>query len=63
MNFNNSVEDFETEGGYLAVFNKSKRPLKRLLNRLDLLLYDIRTIDHIVNNRKWFRDDYALNRG
>jgi len=47
----------------LAVFNKSKRPLKRSPNRPDLLLYDIGTIDHIVNDRKWFRDDYAFNRG
>ncbi len=62
-NFKDSVEDFETEGGYLAVFNKSKRPLKRLSNRPDLLLYDIRTIDYIVNDRKWFKDDYILNRG
>ncbi len=37
--------------------------MKRSLNRLDLLLYDIGTIDHIVNDRKWFKDDYAPNRG
>ncbi len=61
--FKDSVEDSETEGGYLAVFNKSKRLLKRLSNRPDLLLYDIGTIDHIVNDRKWFRDDYVFNRG
>ncbi len=58
-----SAEDSETEDGYLTAFNKSKRPLKRSLNRSDLLLYDIGTIDYIVNDRKWFRDDYTLNRG
>src|SRR6266566_8129013 len=62
LSSNNSAEDFETEGGYLAVFNKSKKSLKRLPNRLDLLLYDIGTIDHIVNDKKWFRDDYILNK-
>ncbi len=62
-NFRNNVEDFETEGGYLVAFNKAKKPLKRLSNKLDLLLYDIDTIDHIVNDKKWFRDDYAFNRG
>ncbi len=62
-NSKDSVEDFETEGGYLAAFNKSKRPLKRSPNRPDLLLYDTGTTDHIVNDRKWFKDDYALNRG
>src|SRR6266699_5511831 len=46
-NFRNNVEDFETEGGYLVAFNKAKKPLKRLSNKLDLLLYDIDTIDHI----------------
>ena len=60
--FKDSVEDFETEGGYLAVFNKSKRLLKRSPNRLDLLLYNIGIIDHIVNDRKWFRNDYTFNR-
>jgi len=63
LSFRNSIEDFETEGGYLAVFNRSKKLLKRSLNRPDLLLYDIGTIDHIVNNRKWFKDDYAFNKG
>ncbi len=63
LSFNTSVEDFETEGGYFAVFNKLKKPLKRLSNRLDLLLYDIGIIDYIVNDRKWFRDDYIFNRG
>ena len=63
LSFRNSVEDFETEDGYLAAFNKSKKPLKRSLNRLDLLLYDIGIIDYIFNDRKWFKDDYTLNRG
>jgi len=58
-----SVENVETEGGYFIVFNKSKRLLKRLPNRSNLLLYDIGIIDYIVNNRKWFKDDYAFNRG
>ncbi len=57
-----SAENIETKGGYFTVFNKSKRLLKRSLNRLDLLLYDIGIIDHIVNDRKWFRDDYVFNR-
>ena len=30
---------------------------------MDLLLYDINTIDYIVNDRKWFKDDYIFNRG
>jgi len=47
----------------LIVFNKSKKQLKRLSNRPDLLLYDINIIDHIVNDRKWFKDDYIFNRG
>ena len=47
----------------MTVFNKSKKPLKRLSKRLNLLLYDIGTIDHIVNDRKWFKDDYIFNRG
>src|SRR6266566_4425509 len=63
LNFRNSVEDFEIEGGYLTTFNRSKKLLKRSPNKSDLLLYDINTIDHIVNDRKWFRDDYTLNRG
>src|SRR6266699_3391908 len=58
-----SAENAEIESGYLVVFNKSKRPLKRSPNRPDLLLYDTGTTDHIVNDRKWFRDDYAPNRG
>ncbi len=58
-----SVENVETEGGYFAVFNKSKRPLKRSSNRPDLLLYDIGITDYIVNDRKWFKDDYAFNKG
>ncbi len=61
--FKDNVEDFETKGNYLAVFNKLKRPLKRSPNRPDLLLYNIGTTDHIVNDRKWFRDDYTPNRG
>src|SRR6266566_10050220 len=58
-----SAEDSETEGGYLAAFIKSKRPLKQSPNRPDLLLYDTGTTDHIVNNKKWFKDDYTPNRG
>ena len=46
----------------MAAFNKSKRPLKRSPNRPDLLLYDIGITDHIVNDRKWFKDDYTLNK-
>ncbi len=52
LNFSNSVEDFEIEGGYFATFNKSKKSLKRSSNRLDLLLYDIGIIDYIINDRK-----------
>ncbi len=63
LNSNNSVENSEIEGGYLATFNKSKKSLKQLSNRPDLLLYDIGTIDHIVNDRKWFKDDYTFNKG
>jgi len=63
LNSKNSVEDFKTKGGYLVAFNRSKKPLKRLSNRLDLLLYDINTTNHIVNDRKWFKDDYIPNRG
>jgi len=37
--------------------------LKQLLNRPDLLLYDIGTTNHIVNDRKWFKDDYTFNKG
>jgi len=62
LNFRNNAEDFEIEGGYLVAFNKSKKPLKQSPNRLDLLLYDIGTIDHIINDKKWFKDDYTLNR-
>ncbi len=62
LNSRNSTEDSETKGSYLAVFNRSKKPLKRSPNRPDLLLYDIDTIDHIVNDKKWFRDDYTFNR-
>ncbi len=50
--FRNSIRSFETEGGYFAVFNKSKKLLKRSSNRPDLLLYDISITDHIVNNKK-----------
>ncbi len=63
LSFKNSFEDFKTEGSYLAVFNKSKKPLKQSPNRPDLLLYDINIINHIVNNRKWFKDDYTPNKG
>jgi len=63
LNFNNNVEDSKTKGGYLTAFNKSKKSLKRSSNRPNLLLYDIGVIDHIINDRKWFRDDYILNRG
>ncbi len=62
LNFKNSIEDFETEGGYLVAFNKSKKLLKRLPNKPDLLLYDINIINYIVNNKKWFKDDYIFNR-
>ncbi len=63
LNSRNNVKDFKTEDGYLAAFNKSKKPLKQSPNRPDLLLYDTGTIDHIVNDRKWFRDDYTFNKG
>ncbi len=63
MNSNNNAKDFETKKDYFIVFNKSKKSLKRSPNRPDLLLYNINTIDHIVNNKKWFRDDYTLNKG
>ena len=63
LNFRNNVEDFETEGGYLAAFNKLKKPLKRSPNRPDLLLYDTNIIDYIINDRKWFKDDYTFNKG
>ena len=62
LSSNNNVEDFKTKGGYFTTFNKFKKSLKRSSNRLDLLLYDIDTIDHIVNDRKWFKDDYTLNK-
>jgi len=62
LNFNNNVENSETEGGYFTAFNKSKKSLKRSPNRPDLLLYNIGITDHIVNDKKWFRDDYTLNR-
>src|SRR6266699_5565231 len=52
LNSKNNVEDSEIEDGYLAVFNRSKKPLKRSPNRPDLLLYNINTIDHIVNDKK-----------
>ncbi len=62
LNSRNNFENFEIEGGYLAIFNRSKKPLKRSPNRPDLLLYDIGTTNHIVNDKKWFRDDYTLNK-
>ncbi len=63
MNSNNNVENFKTEGGYFITFNKSKKSLKQSPNRPDLLLYDTGITDHIVNDRKWFRNDYTPNRG
>ncbi len=63
LSFNNSVEDFEIEGNYFIAFNKSKKSLKQLLNRPNLLLYDTGTTDHIVNDKKWFKDDYIPNKG
>ncbi len=63
MNFNNSAKDSKIEGGCLTTFNKSKKSLKRSLNKPDLLLYNIGTTDHIVNDKKWFKDDYTFNRG
>ena len=32
------------------------------MNRPDLLLYDTNTTDHIVNDKKWFKDNYTLNK-
>ncbi len=63
LSFRNSVENFETEGGYLTAFNRLKKLLKRPSNKLNILLYDTGTIDYIVNDRKWFKDVYVLNRG
>ena len=63
MNSNNNAKDFETKKDYFIVLNKSKKSLKRSPNRPDLLLYDINTTDHIVNDRKWFKDDYTPNKG
>ena len=63
LSFNNNVEDFGTKGSYFVAFNKSKKSLKWSPNRSDLLLYDIDIIDHIVNDRKWFKDDYTFNKG
>ncbi len=63
LSSNNSVENSEIKGGYLATFNKSKKSLKQSSNKPDLLLYDTSTTDHIVNDRKWFKDDYTFNRG
>ena len=63
LNSRNSVKDFETEDDYLAAFNKSKKPLKHLPNKLDLLLYNTGTTNYIVNDRKWFKDNYIFNRG
>jgi len=62
LSSNNNVEDSKTEGGYFIAFNKSKKPLKQLSNKPDLLLYNTDTIDHIVNDRKWFKDDYIPNK-
>jgi len=63
LSFKNNAEDSETKGSYLTAFNKSKKPLKQLSNRPNLLLYDINITDHIVNNKKWFKDDYIFNKG
>ena len=63
LNSNNNVEDFKTEGNYLTTFNKSKKSLKRSSNRPDLLLYNINIINHIINDKKWFKDDYIFNKG
>ena len=32
------------------------------MNRPDLLLYNISIIDHIINNKKWFKDNYTFNK-
>ncbi len=63
LNFKNNAEDFETEDGYLTAFNRLKKPLKRLPNRPDLLLYNTGITNHIVNDKKWFKNDYTFNRG
>jgi len=52
LNSNNNAEDSEIEGGYLTVFNKSKKSLKQSPNKPDLLLYDIGITNHIVNDKK-----------
>ena len=62
MNSNNNAENFEIERNYHTAFNKSKKSLKRSPNRPDLLLYDTDTTDHIINDRKWFKDDYTPNK-
>ncbi len=63
LNSRNSAEDFKTENSYLTAFNKSKKPLKQSPNKPDLLLYNTNTTDHIVNDKKWFKDDYTPNKG
>ncbi len=63
LNFKNNIENFETEDSYLITFNKSKKLLKQSPNKPDLLLYDISTTDYIVNDKKWFRNDYTFNKG
>ncbi len=52
LNSNNNAEDFKTKEGYFTTFNKSKKSLKRSPNKPDLLLYNIGTTDHIVNDKK-----------
>ncbi|SRR6266699_2118437 len=52
LNFDNNIKNSKTKKNYLTTFNKSKKSLKQSLNRLDLLLYDINTTDHIVNDKK-----------
>ncbi len=52
LNSNNNAKDSETKRDYFIAFNKSKKSLKRSSNRPNLLLYDIGTIDYIVNDRK-----------
>ncbi len=61
LSFKNNIEDSKTEDSYLTTFNKSKKPLKQSPNKPDLLLYDIDITDHIVNDKKWFKNNYTSN--